>query len=208
MRRHLAARSHDWAEPTPEWGLAGNAAFIAGPRWLTDSLDLQGRVFLHSYDPAADSRLQVLHTIVNAPVVVAQWINSQYYFATVDPVRFGAGDKSTHNVVGDFGVMTGAAGDLRLGLPWQAVADREDRAGTAGSVHEPLRLAVVLYADPGDIDTVLLDSPHVARLIGNGWITLVAVVPGSGDTFEMDRRLTWLRGGRAPAAVELAAAAV
>lgn len=208
VRRHLAARSHDWAEPAPEWGLAGNAAFIAGPRWLTESLNLQGRVFLHSYDPAADSELQVLHTIVNAPVVVAQWINSQYYFATVDPVRFGAGDKSTHNVVGDFGVMTGAAGDLRLGLPWQAVADREDRAGTAESVHEPLRLAVVLYANPDDIDTVLVDSPHVARLIGNGWITLAAVVPGSGDTFEMDRRLTWLRRDRESGAVEPAGATV
>ena len=82
-RRQVHRRAGDWAEPCPEWGLAGNAAFVIGPRSLTRHQDLQGRVFLHSYDPASDGDAAVLTTIPNAPVVVAQWINSQYYFSTV-----------------------------------------------------------------------------------------------------------------------------
>jgi uncharacterized protein YbcC (UPF0753/DUF2309 family) len=51
---HVEARSRDWANPRPEWGLSGNAAFLIGRRTLTKGLDLGGRVFLHSYNPIAD----------------------------------------------------------------------------------------------------------------------------------------------------------
>jgi hypothetical protein len=187
----VLGRALHWAEPAPEMGLAGNAAFVAGPRWLTDALDLQGRVFLHSYDPATDPQRQVLHTIVNAPVVVAQWINSQYYFSSVDPGTFGAGDKSTHNVIGGLGVITGAAGDLRIGLPWQAIAGDEAQAGTAEALHQPLRLTVVLYASRQSIDAVLADSPEVARLAANEWITIMSLDPASGDVHRLAPSLTW-----------------
>ena len=62
-RRHTPARgpcarsaqgAAYWAQVFPEWGLAGNAAFIVAPRSLTQGLDLKRRVFLHSYEPAAD----------------------------------------------------------------------------------------------------------------------------------------------------------
>ena len=49
FRRHVEERSRDWANPRPEWGLSGNAAFLIGRRTLTKGLDLGGRVFLHSY---------------------------------------------------------------------------------------------------------------------------------------------------------------
>jgi uncharacterized protein len=190
---HVAVRALDWAEPAPEMGLVGNAAFVAGPRWLTETLDLRGRVFLHSYDPRTDPERTILHTILNAPVVVAQWISSQYYFSSVDPQRFGAGDKSTHNVIGDLGVVTGAAGDLRIGLPWQALARRESEAGTARSMHEPLRLSVVLYSDTQSVDGVLADSPDVAQLVGNGWLTLVAIDPTTGTAHELGTGFSWSR---------------
>jgi len=207
--RHVATRALDWAEPAPEMGLAGNAAFVAGPRWLTEALDLQGRVFLHSYEPSLDADRAILHTILNAPVVVAQWINNQYYFSAVDPSRFGSGDKTTHNVVGDLGVLSGAAGDLRVGLPWQAVAAHEEQAGTAQSLHEPLRLTVVLYAATASVDAVLEGSPEVAHMIGNGWVSLVAIDPASGSAHLLGSDLTWSAevspvpggAGRAPALV-------
>ena len=40
-------RSRDWSQVRPEWGLAGNAVFIAAPREHTRSMTLHGRVFAH-----------------------------------------------------------------------------------------------------------------------------------------------------------------
>ena len=80
-------RSADWAELQPEWGLARNASFIVGPRTMTEGVDLRRRSFLHSYDPEVDPDGTALETILTAPMVVAHWINMQYYFSTVDPGR-------------------------------------------------------------------------------------------------------------------------
>ncbi|MEI8125900.1 MAG: putative inorganic carbon transporter subunit DabA, partial [Parachlamydiaceae bacterium] len=73
--------SLDWAEVRPEWGLARNAAFIIGPRNLTKDLELDGRCFLHSYEWGEDEG-ESLETILTAPMVVAEWINTQYFFST------------------------------------------------------------------------------------------------------------------------------
>jgi hypothetical protein len=174
---HVRTRAPDWAEPAPEMGPACNEAFVAGPRWLTESLDLRGRVFQHSYEAPSDQQRAILGAILNARVGVAHWINSQYYFATVDPQRFGAGDKSTHNGLGEVGVITGASGDLGIGLPWQALAGRESQVGTAEALHEPLRLTVVLCAATEAIDAVLADGPAVAQLAANGWMTIIPLDP-------------------------------
>ncbi|MBU3750171.1 MAG: DUF2309 domain-containing protein, partial [Mycobacterium sp.] len=120
--RHVATRSADWAQVYPEWGLAGNAAFIVAPRAVTRGIDLQRRTFLHSYEAEVDTDGSALETILTAPLVVAQWINCQYYFSTVAPKVFGAGTKTIHNVVGTVGVIAGHNGDLQLGLPWQSVS--------------------------------------------------------------------------------------
>ena len=55
--------------------------------------------------------------LLTAPVVVANWINLQYYASTVEPDQYGSGNKLLHNVVGgDLGVFEGNRGDLRIGL--------------------------------------------------------------------------------------------
>ena len=114
-------RSRDWSEVRPGWGLAGNAAFIVATRYRTIGLDLEGRTFMHSYDHSRDPEGTVLELIMTAPMIVASWINLQYYASAVDNRSFGSGNKLIHNVTGQLGVLLGNGGDLMTGLPWQAV---------------------------------------------------------------------------------------
>ncbi|MFN3868142.1 MAG: YbcC family protein [Hyphomicrobiaceae bacterium] len=162
----VKALSRDWAQVRPEWGLARNAAFIAAPRALTQGLDLKGRAFLHSYDHASDQGYGVLELIMTAPMVVASWINLQYYGSTVNNAVFGSGNKVLHNVVGQLGVLEGNAGDLRVGLPWQSVHDGHR------FVHEPLRLNVFIAAPEAAMDAVLAKHDGVRDLVTNGWVFL------------------------------------
>lgn len=166
--RHTAGRSLDWAQVYPEWGLAGNAAFIVAPREATRGIDLHRRTFLHSYEADVDPDGIALETILTAPLVVAQWINCQYYFSTVAPEVFGAGTKTIHNVVGTAGAIAGHQGDLQLGLPWQSVATGRQL------VHEPLRLLAVVQAPLSRIDMIVERNPILQRLFGNAWVSLAA----------------------------------
>ncbi len=164
----LQARADDWAEVYPELGLAGNAAMIIGPRALTRGVDLSRRVFLHSYDTALDLDGTALETIMTAPLVVAQWINHQYYFSALNPDTLGAGTKTIHNAVGTIGVLAGHAGDLRRGLPWQSVG-----LGTK-LFHEPMRLTVIIQAPLDRVGDIISRNQVLRHLLDNDWITLTA----------------------------------
>ncbi|HMW89321.1 MAG TPA: DUF2309 domain-containing protein [Candidatus Obscuribacter sp.] len=193
-----SCRSVDWAQVAPEWGLAGNAAFIAAPRSVTAGVNLKGRSFLHSYDCRQDEDGSVLELIMTAPMVVAQWINMQYYLSTMDNEVFGSGSKVVHNVVGDFGVMQGALSDLKIGLPAQSVMSAEGER-----MHEPMRLLVVIRATTEAIDNVLKKHEHVASLVKNRWLHLVAMNPDNGEFSKTDERLLW-RPVRTGASVSVA----
>jgi len=168
----LADRSGDISQTRPEWGLANNAAFVAAPRWRTAGLKLDGRVFLHDYDTTRDVDSSVLTLILCAPVVVASWINLQYYASRVNPGVYGSGNKTLHNVTGGLGVLEGNGGDLRVGLPMQSIHD-----GTR-FVHEPRRLSVFVEAPMACIDAVLAAQPGVCDLFRNTWIHLFALDAG------------------------------
>ncbi len=169
-------RSRDWAQVRPEWGLAGNAAFIAAPRERTKGLNMGGRTFLHNYDATQDTDKSVLTLIMVAPMVVASWINLQYYGSTVNNRLFGSGNKTIHNVLGTFGVWQGNGGDLQPGLPLQSVHD-----GTKWR-HEPMRLNVFIEAPREAIESVIANQPGVRELIQNGWVNLFALgEPGKGS---------------------------
>ena len=161
-------RGRDWAQVRPEWGLAGNAAFVIGPRSITADHDLAGRAFLHSYEADRDPDGVALETIMTAPLVVAQWISAQYYFSTVDPDVFGAGDKMLHNPVGGVGVVVGQSGDLAVGLPMQSVMLGEQRA------HDPLRLLAVVQAPLDRIERIILRNTGLRQLVEGEWIHVVA----------------------------------
>jgi uncharacterized protein len=162
-------RSRDWAQVRPEWGLAGNGAFIAAPRERTLGIDLGGRSFLHNYDWRQDDGFGVLKLIMTAPMVVASWINLQYYGSTVNNRVWGAGNKVLHNVVGTLGVLEGNAGDLKTGLAWQSVHDGEKL------IHEPLRLNVFIEAPLAAMTDIIMAAPMVKELVDNQWLHLWAL---------------------------------
>jgi uncharacterized protein YbcC (UPF0753/DUF2309 family) len=167
----MAKRSADWSELRPEWALARNAGFIAARRARTRGVDLSNRCFLHEYDSSKDVDSSILELIMTAPMVVASWINLQYYGSTVMPETFGSGNKIIHNVVGQLGTVLGNGGDLGIGLPLQSV-----HTGDA-PFHEPLRLQVMLEAPVDKIDAVIAKHNLLQELIDNEWIALSALSP-------------------------------
>jgi uncharacterized protein YbcC (UPF0753/DUF2309 family) len=176
-RPRRVAEPADWAQLRPEWALAGNAALIVGPRHLTAGRDLGGRCFLHSYDTANDPDGRVLEAILLGPLIVAHWINAQYYFSSVDPEILGAGDKSVHNVLAGVGVVSGRDGDLAVGLPVQSlfVHPTDTRP-----VHEPLRLLAVVAAPIDRLETVIARQELLRQLFDGEWVHLAAGGPDEG----------------------------
>ncbi|HEY9720599.1 MAG TPA: putative inorganic carbon transporter subunit DabA, partial [Oscillatoriaceae cyanobacterium] len=170
--RQIFARSRDWSQVRPEWGNAGNAAFIAAPRQRTRDVDLGGRVFLHTYDLQEDPGFETLELVMTAPMVVATWLNLQYFGSTVNNRVFGSGNKVLHNVAGILGVLEGNGGDLQVGLPWQSVHDGNR------FIHEPLRLNVLIEAPTEAMNAVIAKHEAVRQLVDNRWIHLFAMQDG------------------------------
>ena len=173
--QHAVSRSVDWANPRPEWGLSSNAAFLIGRRALTKGLDLESRVFLHSYDPTSDGDGAILERIMTAPLIVGEWINMEYYFSSVDPWVYGSGSKVIHNVVGGVGVMLGSQGDLQGGLPLQGVLDGPRR------YHEPMRLLAIIDAPTDRISGIIQKHDVLQTLFHNQWVNLVAFDAASNE---------------------------
>ena len=176
--RETERRAADWAETRPEWGLAGNAAFIVGPRALTRGLDLDGRCFLHSYDWAADDDGTALENIMTGPLVVGEWINTQYYFSTVDNAAYGSGSKVTQNVVGKLGVVQGNGGDLMSGLPLQSLKADDEHV-----YHRPLRLMALIQAPTERVEAILDRHATLAQLFDHEWMHLTVMDPTQDDAF-------------------------
>jgi uncharacterized protein YbcC (UPF0753/DUF2309 family) len=103
-------------------------------------------------------------------MVVASWINLQYFASTVDNNMFGCGTKTLHNRIGTMGVVLGNGGDLRRGLTLQSVQSADGRW-----YHEPLRLQVVVEAPIPMIESVLDQQPSVRELFQNSWARLFAL---------------------------------
>ena len=186
--RETERRAADWAETRPEWGLAGNAGFVIGPRELTSDYDLDGRSFLHSYDWTTDPDGDALEGIFTGPLVVTQWINTQYYFSTVDNAVYGSGSKVTQNPVGNVGVYQGNGGDLMTGLPLQSLMAADDEPH-----HQPLRLSTVVHAPVERVTDVLADHDELTTLLDNDWLSLTVVDPTRDHrAFRYDEALEWL----------------
>ena len=119
-------------------------------------------------------------------MVVTQWINAQYYFATVDSAAYGSGSKVTHNPVGNVGVYQGNGGDLHASLPLQSVM-----SGADDPYHQPLRLSTVIHAPVDRVTDVLAACEEVTRLLDNGWLSLTVVDPEDHSAFQYAGDLEW-----------------
>ena len=167
LKQAMETRTRDWSEVRPEWGLANNAAIIFAKRSKTRGCNLSGRVFLHDYDPTLDEDGGLLEALLAAPMIVANWINLQYFASVTVPEVYGSGNKLLHSVVGgNVGVVEGNNARLRIGLPLQSVHD-----GTHWR-HEPVRLTVLIDAPEDRIESVLRRQPDVAALVENQWVSL------------------------------------
>ena len=183
-------RARDWAQVRPEWGLAKNAAFIVAPRWLTKNVNLEGRAFLHSYDWEKDNNGSSLTTILTASMVVAQWINAQYLFSTLDNVAFGGGSKVTENITGKIGLMQGNASDLMHGLPLQSLYRRDTEP-----YHQLQRLFVVVLAPQIMLDNIIQSQPILQKLFGNDWIQIARIDPEDNKMYLLSREFSWQKMG-------------
>jgi hypothetical protein len=169
ISQRVLQRSKDWSQVRPEWGLAGCSSFVVAPRHRTQQVDFGGKAFMHSYEWQKDKGFGVLELIMTAPMVVTSWINLQYFASTVDNKKFGAGNKTLHNVVGGLGVLEGFGGDLRVGLPLQSVHDGE------AFQHEPQRLNVIIEAPIDEMSKILAKHESIRHLCDNEWIYLFAM---------------------------------
>lgn len=187
VARNAIARGRDWSQVRPEWALAGNAAFIAAPRWRTREMNLAGRAFLHDYDVTKDPDFGVLTLIMTAPLVVANWINMQYYGSMVDNQRQGCGNKVLHNVVGGtLGVLEGNGGDLRIGLSEQSLRD-----SNSGLQHAPLRLSAFIEAPTEAMDNVIAGNVVLGQLVNNRWLSVLQIAP-DGSIWERIAAGEWV----------------
>jgi uncharacterized protein len=159
-------------EPRPELNHATNTLCIVGRREFSDSVFLDRRSFLNSYDHTKDPEGKYLLNILNAVAPVCGGINLEYYFSRVDNQRLGAGTKLPHNVMGLIGVANGMEGDLRTGLPSQMI-----------EVHDPLRLLVIVEQDPEIVLNVIRRNAATFEWFANEWVHLAAVDPESRDIF-------------------------
>jgi len=153
-------------EPRPELNHATNAITVIGRRACTQSIFLDRRSFLNSYDYTTDLNGDLLLQILKAATPVCGGINLEYYFSRVDNQKLGAGTKLPHNVVGLLGVTNGADGDLRPGLPSQMI-----------EVHDPVRMMFIVEHYPEVILDVLRTHPPTYNWFLKNWVHLVAIHP-------------------------------
>ncbi|MCA1604380.1 MAG: DUF2309 domain-containing protein, partial [Acidobacteria bacterium] len=167
--RHVEERSMDLSQVRPEWGHATNAFAVVGRRSITQGLFLDRRPFVISYDATQDPDGKILERILLAVGPVGAGINLEYYFSTVDNIKYGSDTKVPHNVTGLIGVMEGAMSDLRTGLPKQMV-----------EVHEPMRLQLLVEARLEILGEIYGRQKAIQELLGHAWVHLIAMDPETG----------------------------
>jgi len=168
--KHVVGRSLDLSQVRPEWGHCTNAFAVVGRRSVCESIFLDRRGFNISYDPTQDPDGTILERTLLAVGPVGAGINLEYYFSTVDPKSFGCDTKVPHNVTGLFGIMEGAASDLRTGLPAQMT-----------ELHEAMRLQLIVETTAEIAGAIYARQPAIQELLDGEWVLLTLVDPETGE---------------------------
>lgn len=179
--RHVERRSVDFSQVYAEWGHATNASVIVGRRSLSRGLNLDRRAFLQSYNAYEDPDGVILERILTAVGPVCAGIGLEYYFSRVDNGRYGSGTKVLHNVSGLVGVMAGAHGDLRTGLPFQMVW-----------LHEPMRLTFVVEGRPALVSSIVQRHKNLRHLFDNRWLHLIVLDIHTGQFVRYEPVGNWI----------------
>jgi hypothetical protein len=119
-------------------------------------------------------------------MVVAEWINTQYFFSVFNPAAFGSGSKITHNVVGKLAVMQGNGSDLMHGLPLQTIHSNDIEP-----YHIPMRLLTVVLAPKTRIDAIVKKHSTLQDLFFNQWVKLVAIDPIDLKAYQLQEQGVW-----------------
>lgn len=186
IKKLITTKSQDWSEILPEWGLANNSSFIIAPRECTKDIFLEGRSFLHSYNPVQDEDGKILESIITAPMIVTHWISSQYLFSTLDNSSFGSGCKTTHNLSGKEMVMQGNASDLFTGLPIQSIFKAHGK-----HYHTPQRLQVIIYSKTNLLDKIISNNQKLQDLFFNRWVLLYVVDFETNKKYLLSENKVW-----------------
>ena len=174
---HVKRRSENASEVRPELNHATNASTVIGRRYLTEGLFLDRRTFMSSYDPLHDdARGTHLERVLAPGLIVCSGISLEYYFSATDPNLMGAGTKAPLNVVGHIGVLQGAYGDLRPGLPTQMT-----------ETHTPIRSTFVVDAPLERLNAVLDRRSDLKRLVFNEWVKMAVRDPTTGAFWLFER---------------------
>ncbi len=170
LDRQVLTRSRDWAQVRPEWGLAGNAAFIAAPRLRTKAAHLGGRVFLHNYDHRADTGRQ--HARTHHGRAHGRGELDQSPILRLDREQPRPSAAATRSRITSWAHSVSARATAATSKP----ACHSNPFTTARSwVHEPLRLHVFIEAPRERIAAILAKQESVRQLVDNGWLLLFAI---------------------------------
>ncbi len=171
---HVRARAASPDQPRAELGHQGCAVAFIGRRSTHQGISWDRRAFMVSYDPFNDPDGNTLQAQLLGNGVVGVGIAMDYYFSRIQNGYLGSGNKATHNIAGNFGVMDGTSSDLQTGLARQMT-----------ELHEPMRLLVIVETTLETIETIYDRQQDIRRLVDNEWIILAVKNPDTAEIHEV-----------------------
>ena len=171
--QHVQDRAASPNQPRAELGHQGCAAAFIGRRSMHQGVFWDRRTFMVSYDPFNDPEGEMLQAQLLGNGVVGVGIAMDYYFSSIQNGYLGSGNKTTHNIAGNFGVMNGTSSDLKTGLARQMT-----------ELHEPMRLLVIVESYLEIVEDIYKRQADIRSLVDNEWIIFAVKHPENADLHE------------------------